>query len=282
MQKKIETYLLLLLGSIIYAIGMSQFLDPNHLAPGGVGGLAIILNEVTSVATGTWIFLINIPILLIGLWQFKWRFICSTVYVVVVSSACINFCSRFGMVTDDLLLAALGGGILSAVGLGIVFKCGSTSGGVDIIVKILRRKFPYLKTSTIFMLLDVAIIILSAVVFKDYERAMYAGISAFVHSLVFDAVLYGTDSAKMIILISDKSEELRKALLDTPVGFTLLHGEGGFYENDKRVILSVMRKQVYPQIEAVVKEIDPDAFLIVTSASEVYGEGYKNIFMEKL
>lgn len=282
MQKKVLNYVWLTLASLVFAVAVSQFQDPNHLAPGGVGGLAIVLSAVTPIATGAWTFIINIPILLIGLYKFKWRFLCSTVYVVVTMSVFIDFFSCYPALTSDLVLAAVAGSVLSAISLGIIFKCGATSGGTDIIVKILRQRYPHLRTSTLFLITDMMIVALSAVVFRNFDSAMYSAIAVFVLSVVLDAVLYGRDETKLIVLISDKEEEIRQRILAEDIGLTVLDGEGGFSNKHKKVILCAMQKHKYPRIEEIVKQIDPDAFLIVTSASEIYGEGYKSYFTEKL
>lgn len=282
MRKTILNYVGLTVASALYAVAISQFQDPNHLAPGGVSGLSIVLSAITPIATGAWNFIINIPILLLGLYKFKWRFLCSTVYVVVVMSAFIDICSCYPPLTSDLVLASVAGSVLAALGLGIIFKCGATSGGTDIIIKILRQRHPHLRTSTLFLITDIMIVALSAVVFRNFDSAMYSAIAVFVLSVVLDIVLYGRDETKLIVLISDKEEEIRRGILQEDIGLTVLDGEGGFSKKQKKVILCAMQKHKYPRIEEIVKEIDPDAFLIVTSASEVYGEGYKSYFTEKL
>lgn len=282
MRKTILNYVWLTLASAIYAVGISLFQDPNHLAPGGVSGLAIVLSAVTPIATGAWTFIINIPILVLGLYKFKWRFLCSTVYVVVAMSVFIDIFSCYPVLTSDLVLAAVVGSVISAIALGIIFKCGATSGGTDIIIKLLRQRYPHLRTSTLFLITDIVIVSLSAAVFQNFDSAMYSLIAVFVLSVVLDVVLYGRDETKLIVLISDKEEEIKRGILAEDIGLTVLDGEGGFSNKQKKVILCAMQKHKYPRIEEIVRQIDPDAFLIVTSASEVYGEGYKSYFTEKL
>ena len=143
MKQRIWDYVVITIASFIYAVSVGLFLDPNSLAPGGVTGIAIIMNRLTSLETGTWMLIINIPILLLGTWKFGFRFILSTMYCTALTALFTNLLAPIGAVTTDPLLAALVGGALMAVSLGWVFKAGSTTGGTDIIIKVLRIKFPY-------------------------------------------------------------------------------------------------------------------------------------------
>ncbi len=271
------------IGSILYAMAVSFFLDPNSLAPGGVTGISVILNRLIPVETGTLIFLLNIPILLLGLWKFGWKLLLSSFYSIFVISIFTNLFQPLGAITDDKMLAALAGGALVAVSLGTIFKSGATSGGTDIIVKILRLKYPHLKTGTLFLALDAVIVATSAVVFRNIEVALYAGIVLIVHALLMDMVLYGKDSAKMLFIISDKCEDVAKRLLqELDSGVTYLDAKGAYTGKEKKVIMCVVKKHIAPKVEKIICEEDPNAFMIVSSATEIYGEGYKNILSEKI
>lgn len=283
LRRRIMDYVVITVASVIYAAGVSLFLDPNSLAPGGVTGIAIILNRLTGLATGTWMLVINIPILVLGTWKFGIRFILSTIYCTALTSVLTNLISPIGALTTDPFLAALAGSVLMAVALGWVFKAGSTTGGTDIIIKVLRLKVPHLKTSALFLLTDACIVTVSAFVFRDVNKALYAGLTVFLTSIVLDVVLYGRDGAKLIYIISDHSEKITRRLLEElDIGVTYVQGSGAYSGKDKNVILCAIRKQLAPKAEDIVKEEDPLAFMIVTSATEIYGEGYKNIFSEKL
>ena len=206
-------YVMITVASFVYAVSVSLFLDPNSLAPGGITGIAIILNRLFGIETGTWMLLINIPILLIGIWKFGLRFILSTIYCTAMTSLFTNLLTPVGAVTTDPLLASLTGSALMAVSMGWVFKAGSTTGGTDIIIKLLRLKFPYLKTGALFFLTDVVIVIASAFVFRNVDKALYAGIVVIITSVVLDVVLYGRDEAKLIYIISDHAEKIAGRLV---------------------------------------------------------------------
>lgn len=295
-KKRIFHFIMMTLGAMLYGLAISMFLDPNNLAPGGVSGIAIILNRLIPVETGTIFFVLNIPIMILGFWKFGGKFIVSTLYCIFVTSVSTNIFTEItgklatneiiasnGAVTDDPLLASIAGGALVAIALSVVFKAGATTGGTDVIVKCLRIRFPHMKTGALLLVLDCIIITASAFVFKDIDRALYAGISVTVTSFVIDLMLYGKDGAKLLYIISDKSEEITNRILqELDIGVTHIVGYGAYSGKEKKVIMCVIKKPIYHKAEAIVKEEDPQAFLIVSSASEIFGEGYKSYFSEKL
>lgn len=277
-------YVLMTLACFCYAVGISLFVEPNNIASGGVTGIAIILNKAIGGSTGIWFFVINIPILLIGMWKFGFKFLMSTVYCTTIISVFTDLLSRYGSpLTNDVLVATIAGGMLTAIGMGGVFKAGATTGGMDIVVKLCKLKFPYMKTGSLFLIMDFLVVLASAFVFQDIDRAFYSAMEVFVTSTLLDLVLYGKDGAKLIYIISDKSEKIAARLLDElNIGVTYMEGQGAYSGREKKVIMCVTKKQIAPRAEEIVKEEDPNTFMIVSSASEIYGEGYKSYFSEKL
>lgn len=279
----IKKYFFITVMAFVYASAVSLFIDPNSMAPGGVTGIAIIASRFLPIETGTLIFMLNIPILLFSVWKFGLGFTISTVYSITLISIFTNILAPLGAATDDILLAALAGGVLYAVSIGIIFKVGATTGGMDIIVKWLRIKLPFLKTGVLFFVTDVIIITMSGIVFKNIDAALYAGITVVVSSVVLDIVLYGKDEAKLIYIISDNSEEIAARMLkELDVGVTYIEGRGAFSGKEKRVLMCAVKKQVSPRVEEIVKEEDADAFMIISSATEIFGEGYKSYFNERI
>ena len=278
---EIKNLIIIAGAALVYAAGISLFLDPNQLAPGGVTGIAVILNRLVNVETGTLYFLLNVPIVLLGIWKFGIRFIAKTAYAIVMVSFFTNLLGRMNPLTDDLLIAGVAGGILIAVGVGFIFKAGATTGGTDIIIKILRQKYRHLKTGFLFLCTDIAIVSVSALVFKDLEVAFYALLTVIVSGKSLDYVLYGGDVAKMIFIITEKPENIGKRLMkELEVGITYLHGEGGWTGSEKKVVFSMVPNRLGAEVQDIVKHEDPAAFMVVTSASEIYGEGYKDLFEE--
>ena len=194
-----------------------------------------------------------------------------------------NILSPIGALTAEPLLAAIFGGVLSAAGIGYVMRAGATTGGTDIIVKCLKLKKPHLKTGTIFLGMDIVIILTGGIVFKNVASVLYSLISVAVTSVVLDMILYGRDEAKMIFVISNASEAITERMLkELDTGVTNLTGTGAYKKEDKQVILCGVKKPNAYLVEEIVRQEDSNAFMIISNASEIYGEGYKSYFGERL
>ena len=221
--------------------------------------------------------------MVLGLWKYGIRFIASTFFSILLNSYFTNMLAHIGALTDDLLIATMAGSVLVGVGVAIVFKSRATTGGTDIIVKVLHDKYKHIKTGVIFLLTDIVIVAFSGFVFKDINIIIYALISVFVQGKVLDLVLYGGDEAKLFYIISDNPQAISQRIMnEIDITVTFLQGKGAYSGKEKRVILCVARKQQGPAIEEIVKGEDKDAFMIISSANEIYGEGYKNIMSDKL
>ena len=278
---EIKNLLILIAAAVIYAAGISLFLDPNQLAPGGVSGIAVILNRLTNIETGSWYLILNIPLVLLGIWKFGFRVMAKTAVSIFLTSYFTNLLSPIGALTDDLLISAAAGGILIAVGIGMVFRVGATTGGTDIIIKLLRLKFRHLKTGFLFLCTDFMIVAVSGFVFHDLNIIFYALATVFICGKALDYVLYGSDEAKMLYIITDYPDKIAERLMkELDAGVTFLQGHGGYTGKEKKVILCASPKREAPMVEEIVKEEDPYAFMIVTSANEIYGEGYIDFFGE--
>lgn len=273
---RLKDYGMIFLSCFIYASGISLFLDPNKLAPGGVSGISIIINHMTGFPTGTMILLINIPILLIAIWKFGYKLFISTIFALFVSSIAINLLAPYGPLTTDPLLAAITGAVLVGFSIGLIFRAGATTGGADIIVKLVRLKFRHIKTGIVFMFFDGAVVTASAILFKNLNVALYAGISVLIQAVVLDMVLYGTDGARLIYIISDREEKIASRFMrELDVGVTYLQGYGAYTSKEKRVMLCAMRKQILPLAREIVLQEDENAFMIISSANQVFGEGFR-------
>ena len=270
------------LGTLLYAAGISLFLDPNSLAPGGAVGISIILNRLIGIGTGTLYLLINIPILIVGQRKLGNQFIFRTLYVVVLNTLFTNVLTSLEPVTQEPLLAAVAGSILLGTGMGTVFKCGAITGGMDIVVKMLRKKYKHIKTGSLFLAIDVTVVAISGLIFRNFNTAMYALITVALTGKVIDFILYGGDEAKLIFVVSDKSKLISEAIIKgVKTGITLIKGQGAYSNKEKNIIMCVVRKQVAPKVLEIVKEEDEKAFIIVSSATETFGEGYKDFFQEQ-
>lgn len=282
-KKELRRLLLIVVGTLIYAAGIGLFLDPNSLAPGGVVGISVILSHTVGWTTGSWYFLLNIPLVVVGFYMFGGRFISYTFIAILCNSVFTNLLGAFPPVTDNLLSAAIAGSMLVGTGLGMVLKAGATTGGMDIVVKVLRRRHPAMKTSTLFIIVDAVVVAASGLVFGDFNLAMYAFITVVLNGRVMDYILYGADEARLVYIVSDKPEELLTYILsDIEVGATTLEGRGAYSNRHKDIIMCVVKKRQAPKLQELVKQRDPAAFMVITSANEIYGEGYKNIRSESV
>ena len=284
-KKRLKEYLIITFAALIYGVGTSLLVDPNNLAPGGMTGRAIVLNRLVGIGTGMWFLLLNIPILLIAIMKFGMRFTISTIYATTMISVFTDLCTKyFGQyVIHDMILAVTFGSAMTAVAIGLIFKCHATSGGTDVIIKLLRIRFPHLRTGILYILTDMVVLVIAAIVFNDLAAALYSFLSVMVVSAVVDFVLYGRDGAKLIYIISDRPDIITARLLDElDIGATHVFAQGAYSGEKKKVIMCAIKKRLSPLAEDIVREEDPNAFMIITSASEIFGEGYKDYFDERM
>ncbi len=281
----LKNYGIVTVGSILFAAGVALFLDPNELASGGISGIAIILGGITDILpTGTWVIIFNIPIMIAGVWKLGAKILLPTFYSLGLSSLAMNLFEMYvPTITYNPLLACVGGGVLVSAGIGLVFKGGATTGGSDIIVKLLRLKFRHISTGAIFLFMDGVICLTSGFVFGDIDKALYAGIGVFIQMAVLNTVLYGSDEARMVYIISQREDIIAKRLLEElEAGATYLYGNGVYTGNDKKVLMCVLKMRSLPRAREIVRQEDCDAFMIVTKATSVFGEGFKSHVEEDL
>lgn len=275
----VKEYVLIALGSASYAAGFQFFFYPNDIVSGGVTGISMIINYLTGFPVGTMIILINLPLFAFAWRKFGLRFMIGSFVGMSLSSLLMDvFATLDVAATGNMLLACIYGGLLTGLGLGLIYLGGATTGGVDIVVKFIRRLRPHMNFGTIMLLLDVTVIMTFALVFDKFESAMYSIIGMFISSRMLDTVLYGLNTSKVCYIISDNYAEIRKAITEElDRGVTYLHGEGAFTGQEKRVILCVIKQQQIAGVRRIIRGVDRNAFMIVTDAREVFGDGFGNI-----
>lgn len=283
-------YTIIVFGCVIYSLGVALFLDANNLAAGGVTGIAIMINFLTGWDVGWLIAAINVPLFILAAVYFGKSFTLSTLFSTLLSSLLIELWTHIFRtlppLTENVLISAVCGGGLYGLGLGMIFRMGSSTGGTDVVVKILRKKFRAMRTGVISMILDVVIVAASAFVYKDFELLFYTVVSIVLFTICFNWVLYGGNSAKMVYIIpSDDSlatEICNRAMHELDLGVTYVNGEGGYTGKTRKVVLCAVKNYLYPKLRDVVRDIDKNAFMIVSSANDIYGEGYKGHDEEEL
>lgn len=271
--------LFMLVGSIIYAIGINGFTAPNNIAPGGVTGVATMLNFLFGTPIGTVVFLINIPIVIWAVIEIGYKLVAKTMLAIVLTSVAIDVLAMFvPEYHGDTLIITLIGGVCEGVGLGLVFVRGATTGGTDMIARLLNHRLRHLSMGKLMLAVDGCIIVVSAFVFKSIESAVYACVVVFVSTHIIDAILYGTDagSGKMFFVLSAKNEEIaQKILYDLDRGVTFLKSRGGYLKQEGEMLLCAVRRYEVSRIGEIIRETDPDAFVIMGDAGEIMGEGFK-------
>ena len=268
-----------LLGSVLYALSVNIFTAPNQIAPGGVTGVATLLNYAFHLPIGTMILVINLPLLIAAWYKCGAAFTVRTLIVTVLSSAIIDGTARFlPPFRGDKILVALFGGVLAGAGLGLIYLRGATTGGSEVVARLLERRLRHIPIGRLILLVDAVVVAAPALVYKQLERALYAMVLIFVSTSIMDAIVYGGDTGRMLLVMSRKEELLcRKILEEMGRGVTLLNATGAYTGEDKRVLLCAVRRSEMYQLRTLVQDCDPDAFLIVVSTEEVLGEGFKRI-----
>lgn len=271
-------YLIIVLGAAVYALSVSFFTAPNNIAPGGITGIATLLHYLIYVPIGTTALILNIPLFIWGAIKSGARFIIRTV---IASSLVSVFIDLFALLSvhyeGDRMIAAIFGGILSGIGLGIVFLRGGSTGGTDIIGRNLHDKYPFLSVGSIILISDAIVIVLSSIVYKSLESGLYAIITIFVSTKLIDAVVFGfsRDNGKLLIIITADPERMAELLThDADRGVTVLSARGGYSGAPKGVILCATHPRDVYRVKSHISTADPTAFVITTNASAISGLGF--------
>lgn len=273
----VKSYVVITLGSILYALAYNIFYAPNLVAMGGLTGLGQVLNALIPVLpVGTTVFVMNVPLFFLG-WKFiGGHLLVSSLYAMTFSSFAIDVMDMiYQFPPMDTMLAAIFGGALLGAGIGLVFAKGATTGGTDLIARLLKLKFAWLPMGTLVLIPDFIVIVLAAIAFGKVESALYGLVSLFITSKVMDMVLYGMDSSKVAYIISDACKEITDAVMAMDRGATILHGEGAYSGDEKKVLMVAFKQKEIVPLKEKVNEIDPHAFLIVCDAHDVLGEGFR-------
>lgn len=266
----------IVLGCILGGAAYPMFLTPNNIAPGGLTGVAMVLNYLFHTPVGTVSMLLNIPLFLIG-WRAMGRvFVFRSLLATVLFSVMIDLI-RVQPVTMDSLLATLFGGVLLGAGLGLILRGGATTGGTDMAARMVHRRIPHISVGAFLLIIDFSVVLLAAVTMGANE-ALYALISIFVSSKVLDTVLTGMTANKACFIITEKHEAVtQKILTDMERGVTLLSARGAYTGKNRPVVMCVVSRMEVARIKDIVREADENAFMFITEAHEALGEGFSRL-----
>lgn len=274
-------FLFILVGAVIYAISVNMLTAPNHIAPGGITGLSTVLNYAFGTPIGMVSFIINIPIIIWAIMEIGYKLVVKTFITIALTSAMIDIFSMFISPYDgDMILVALLAGVCEGVGLSLTFIRGATTGGTDMIARLLGRRLPHLSMGKLMLVIDGIIVLISALVYGSIENAMYACIVIIVSTRLIDAILYGTDvgTGKLFFVMSPKVRDMGDRVikeLDRTV--TYLDSHGGYTKEAGEMMVCAVRRFEVHQIQSIVREEDKDAFVIVGDAGEITGEGFRPV-----
>lgn len=274
-----KRYLFMVLGCFSYALSLQMFLIPNAIVGGGISGAASLIEIITGLPAGLFIVLLNVPILLLGLRLMGFKFIIRC----FITTACLGLATEIlswftPSLTENSLLAAAYGGLLQGIGIGLFIKYETSSGGTELLGRVTNHALPFGTIATHVAIFDAIVVIVGALTLSNPENILYALILIFISAKVSDVIVLGLTKAKMCYVITTKADEVSNFMLShSPRGITLLNGTGMYTKTPKDVLITCVKNNQVTFLKSSVKQLDKDAFIIVTDANEVYGKGFKRI-----
>lgn len=275
-KEALRSYGMIVLGCLLGGAAYPLFLVPNNIAPGGLTGVATVLNYLFGFPVGLTSMLMNVPLFMMGYKMLGGTFAFRSLVAMVLFSLCIDL-MQFPPLTDDVLLASVYGAILLGIGLGLILRGGATTGGSDMIAKLLNRKMPFLTVGGILMAVDCLVILLAAFTMNT-RAALYSLVCIFVSAKVIDLVLAGFGSAKMCFVMSRKSDAIcQRIMQEMERGVTILPVIGGYTGKESKALISVVDHKEVAILKRIVRELDATAFMFITDTHETLGEGFANL-----
>lgn len=271
-------------GCALFALGLDMFLLPNELNSGGISGLAMILEELLGFGTvGSITLLLNLPLFVLGGLKIGKKFFWGSLLGMILMSLFIDLFAYLPVLETESLVGAIYGGVICGLGGGIVFSSGHSTGGSDIVVRLLKKKWPYVPLGIFTTMFDVVVAVLTGIVFQNFEHVLYCIISVFVTGRVVDAVLYRFDYSKVALIVTKHHDQVAERLgKELHRGATFLDGEGSYSHEKKKVVLTAVKQHQISEMKDIVAEIDPDAFIIVQEAHQVLGDGFARYSKDSL
>lgn len=279
-QKLFFLVMLNILGTISYAIGINCFAAPHNIAPGGASGIAILVNYICGFPIGSFVFLFNIPLLFLIVVKryFPKSFVLKTLATTALLSVITDYLVvHLPVYQGDPLLAAMFGGVLMGVGLALVHLGESNTGGISLLGLIMQKLKPRFQVGGLISFLNIAVVLASGIVYKNIESLLYAVVTVYISGIFMDKILDQASAKNLMIVISECTDKVRNALVESQKGITILKGEGGYSSRNQRIILCAATKNDCVSMEKTIKEVDKQSLIIVTEACKVEGKGFKHV-----
>lgn len=266
------------IGTLIMAIGIEQFLLPNQLSTGGFSGIGTVIYYTMGISVGTTMLVLNIPLFIIAYFKVGKKFFINAVIGTFLLSYFLNIFQHIDSVTDDRVLACLYGSVIVGIGTAIVLKANGSTGGTELLANVIRIYKPQMKTGTLMIIFDTLIVIANTIFFREIEVALYSALAIYIMGKILDIFFEGIDFAKMLLIISPKWEQISDAInKELRRGSTALYGKGMYKKQEKNILLCVMSRAEIREARKIIEKIDSSAFIVITNAREVYGEGFKEV-----
>lgn len=276
MRKFLKNTFSIIFGCILMAGGTSFFLLPNKLSAGGFAGISTIVYYLFKIPLGTFMLAINVPVFILTYYKLGKRFAINSIIGATLYSVFVDVFDKLPAVTDDRLLACIYGGILTGVGTGILLNVKSSTGGTELVTNIIRSYNAKYTTSKLIIIIDTVIVILNVIFFGEIEIGLYSAIAIIIMGKVIDILVEGTNFSKLLFIISEKNDKIAKEIgTNVKRGSTGIYGKGMFKDNSKIVLMCAIGRGDLPKVKQIVKEIDKDAFIIISNAREVLGMGFR-------
>lgn len=276
MRKFLKNTFSIIFGCILMAAGTSFFLLPNKLSAGGFAGISTIVYYLFKIPLGTFMLAINVPVFILTYYKLGKRFAINSIIGATLYSVFVDVFDKLPAVTDDRLLACIYGGILTGVGTGILLNVKSSTGGTELVTNIIRSYNAKYTTSKLIIIIDTVIVILNVIFFGEIEIGLYSAIAIIIMGKVIDILVEGTNFSKLLFIISEKNDKIAKEIgTNVKRGSTGIYGKGMFKDNSKIVLMCAIGRGDLPKVKQIVKEIDKDAFIIISNAREVLGMGFR-------
>lgn len=268
-------YGLTIVGGLLVGIAVGWILLPVKISTGGFSGIATLLFYAYQIPADVAMLVLNIPLILISLKILGLGPTIKSLLGTYAISIGIGLSERFGILTQDIVLASIFGGALVGLGLGLAVRGDGTTGGTDLVAKIVHKKNPFMNLGQLILIIDAGIIVTSAIVFRDIDVALYSIVAVFVMTKVLDVITEGVEYTKAMFIISNKPEEIAEYILkEVGRGATGLQGRGMYTGENKEVLLCIVHRREIPKLKKKIKEIDNRSFTIITTATETIGEGF--------
>lgn len=283
--KKLKSIIIELLeiafAAAVFSLGVHCFISPNNIAPGGVTGASIILVRFFDIGVGTFILLLNIPLLIIGFIFLERSVMLKTLYAVALITVFTDIMEMtvpaYDAGSGNGIIAAIFGGAAMGAGMGLIYKSEATSGGADILTKIIGKYFPQYRLGVVQAALDIIVVAAGFAVFGELNGVLLAVIAIFIQSYLIDRILYGGRESRLLLIFSKKNDEIAGKIIRADHGVTFLNAKGAFSKEERTVVMTAVRRSSYEKIKRIVREADPSAFLITTNANEVLGLGFEKL-----